>query len=229
MKTLGIIGGMSYESTAFYYQRINQRVNRRLGKNHSAKTVVFSVDFEEVVQQQKAGNWQQAGELLNHAALSLERAGADVLVLATNTMHKVAEAMMQNVKVPLIHIVEATARRIQAAGITKVGLLGTSYTMTDNLYPDILANYGIDVMTPPEDVQAEINRIIFDGLCLGKFSDKAKAYYLDAMQTLNTQGAGGMVLGCTEIGLLVQQTDTEIPLFDTAQIHIEAAVDKILE
>lgn len=228
MKTLGIIGGMSYESTAFYYQTLNQLVNNRLGKNHSAKTVVFSVDFEDIVQQQKSGDWQQAGELLNHAALSLERAGADVLVLATNTMHKVSEPMMENVTLPLIHIVEATAKRIQAAGITKVGLLGTSYTMTDSLYPDILANYGIAILTPPDDVQAEINRIIFEELCLGKFSDAAKTYYVDAMKSLNTQGADGMILGCTEIGLLVQQADTDIPLFDTAQIHIEAAVEAML-
>lgn len=228
MKTLGIIGGMSYESTAFYYQTLNRLVNHRLGKNHSAKALVFSVDFEEVIQQQKSGNWQQAGKLLNHAALSLEKAGADVLVLATNTMHKVAQPMMQNVKIPLIHIVEAVAQRIQVAGITTIGLLGTSYTMKDSLYPDILAKYGITVITPADDVQAEINRIIFDELCLGTFSDNAKAYYLDSMQALHTQGAEGMILGCTEIGLLVQQTDTNIPLFDTAVIHVETAVEAML-
>lgn len=228
MKTLGILGGMSAESTVSYYLNINRAVNQALGGNSSAKMLISSVNFGEIVQHQKQGNWQRAGEMLAEQAKLLEQAGAEGILLATNTMHKVAKQISDNISVPFLHILDCVADNIQAKGLSKIALLGTQFTMSDNFYRDGLIERGITPIVPDEAKQKEIHRIIFGELCLGKIESTSKEFYLETIKQLSKQGAEGVVLGCTEIGLLIQQSDCELPFFDTAELHSQMAVDFVL-
>ncbi|MDO4433807.1 MAG: aspartate/glutamate racemase family protein [Alysiella sp.] len=229
MKTLGIIGGMSPESTAIYYTQINRLVNARLGGNHSAKIILQSLEFEEIVQKQKSGDWQGAGAILAQSAKNLQNAGADAIVLATNTMHKVADLIEQNIDVPFLHILDAVAENIQHNQMHTVGLLGTRFTMQDDFYRGGLAARGIQTLVPNDEMQAEIHRIIFEELCVGKFTQASKKIYLNIINYLSKNGAQGVILGCTEIGLLINQNDTPLKLFDSTEIHIQKAVDFFLQ
>lgn len=229
MKTLGILGGMSPESTVTYYSEINRLINRAKGGNFSAPLLMVSVEFEEIVRYQKNGNWQKAGEALANAAQKLVRIGADGILLATNTMHKVAPQIIEAIDVPFLHIMDATANAIKAQGLDKIALLGTRFTMTDNFYRDGLLERGIQALVPNEETQQEIHRIIFEELCLGKILSQSKSFYLNAIEDLARQGAEGVILGCTEIGLLVQQQDSLLPFFDTAQLHSQMAAEFILQ
>ncbi|MEG9487057.1 aspartate/glutamate racemase family protein [Mannheimia indoligenes] len=228
MKTLGILGGMSAESTVSYYLNINRAVNQALGGNSSAKIFISSVNFEEIVQHQKQGNWQRAGEILAEQASLLEQAGAEGILLATNTMHKVANQITDNISVPFLHILDCVADSIQAKGLSKVALLGTQFTMSDNFYRDGLLERGITPIVPDESTQKEIHRIIFDELCLGKIEQNSKDFYLKTIKDLAVLGAEGVILGCTEIGLLIQQSESELPFFDTAELHSQMAVEFVL-
>lgn len=228
MKTLGMIGGMSPESTVLYYQIINREVNRRLGGNNSANIVMHSVNFAEIAVLQAQGNWQQAGVLLADSAQKLAQMGAEGLVLATNTMHKVADVIQAAVAIPLLHVVDATAAAIHAQGLDKVGLLGTRFTMSDGFYTQRMRELGITTVLPNEAQQAEIHRVIFEELCCNRFTDTAKRYYQQVVEDLQAQGAQGVILGCTEIGLLLQAQDCALPVWDSAVIHALAAVEWIL-
>ena len=228
MKTLGMIGGMSPESTVLYYQIINREVNRRLGGNNSANIVMHSVNFAEIAALQAQGNWQQAGVLLADSAQKLAQMGAEGLVLATNTMHKVADVIQAAVEIPLLHVVDATAAAIHAQGLDKVGLLGTRFTMSDGFYTQRMREFGIATVLPNEAQQAEIHRVIFEELCCNRFTDTAKRYYQQVVGDLQAQGAQGVILGCTEIGLLLQAQDCVLPVWDSAVIHAMAAVEWIL-
>ncbi len=229
MKTIGIIGGMSPESTVLYYQTINREINRRLGGNRSADLVMHSVDFERIAQMQRAGDWAAAGALLAESARKLQSIGADALVLATNTMHKVADEIQAAVQIPLLHVVDATTEAIQAQGLDAVGLLGTRFTMSDGFYTERMSRLGVRTLVPSEKQQAEIHRVIFEELCVGRIEAAAKTYYLNVIEDLQMQGAQGVILGCTEIGLLLQAEDSPLPLFDSADIHAQAAVAFILQ
>lgn len=224
MKTLGLIGGMSWESTLPYYRMINQEVRARLGGLHSAQLVLYSVDFAEIEQLQQAGDWSRAGERLGQAACSLKAAGAQGLVICTNTMHKVADAVEQAAQLPLIHIADATAAEILARGMTRVGLLGTRFTMEQDFYRGRLTQkFGIEVLTPDEQDRLDVHRIIYEELCLGTINPDSRRRYRAVMQRLAERGAQGIILGCTEIGLLVAQEDAAVPLFDTTALHARAA------
>lgn len=223
MKTIGLLGGMSWESTLPYYRIINQTVGRELGGLHSAKILLFSVDFHEIEILQHAGDWERAGAILAEAARRLESAGADFLVLCTNTMHKVAPAIMREIGIPLLHIADTTADAIQQAGIGTVGLLGTRFTMEDPFYRTRLEERGLRVLLPDAPERAEIHRVIYDELCRGEILDASRAAYERIMGRLVEEGAEGIILGCTEIGLLVRPERASVPLFDTAEIHARAA------
>ncbi|GLR10441.1 aspartate/glutamate racemase [Mixta theicola] len=225
MKTIGLLGGMSWESTALYYKIINQGINAQLGGLHSARLVMYSVDFYEIEQLQAAGNWQEAGEKLATAARSLQAAGADFIVLCTNTMHKVAPAIASAAALPLLHIADATAEAIKTAGLGKVGLLGTRFTMEQAFYKQRLqTEYGIDVLIPDESGRETVHQVIYQELCLGHINAASREKYRAVMADLVAQGAEAIIMGCTEITLLIDQQDATVPLFDTTQIHAEAAV-----
>lgn len=228
MKTLGIIGGMSPESTVIYYQKINRLVNHALGGNRSAPMVLASVDFEEIVKLQKSGNWQETGAILAEAAAKLEQIGAEGILLATNTMHKNAADIVAAVNVPFLHILDAAAEAVKARGIQTVGVLGTAFTMQDAFYRDGLAERGLAAVMPKAQAQKEIHRIIFEELCVGRILPESRAFYLETVQNLAEQGAQGVILGCTEIGLLIQNGDHALPFFDTAELHAEAAARFVL-
>lgn len=228
MKTIGMIGGMSWESSVEYYRLVNKEVKQRLGRLHSAKCILFSLDFEEIEALQAQGKWTEAGEVLAAAAVSLERAGADFVVICTNTMHKVAEAVEQKAGIPLLHIGDATAERVKSTGVRKVGLLGTRYTMEMDFYKSRISASGLDVLIPEERERAEINRIIFDELCLGEIHEESRVVFLKAIENLLKRGAEGIILGCTEIGMLIKEEDTSALLFDTTKVHALAAVEKAL-
>lgn len=226
MKTIGLIGGMSWESTVPYYRLINEGVKQRLGGLHSARIILYSVDFAEVEHLQRTGNWQVAGDLLAQAAHKLQGAGAEALVLCTNTMHKVADAIEAAVQIPLLHIVDPTAARIRQAGLGKVGLLGTRFTMEQDFYKARLQQrHGLQVLVPPAPDRDEVHRIIYEELCLGLVRDDSRSVYQRVMADLVAQGAQAIILGCTEIALLVAQNDASVPLFDTTAIHAQATVD----
>ena len=230
MKTMGLIGGMSWESSIEYYRIINQETRKRLGGLHSAKSIMLSVDFAEIEALQDQGRWDEAGTLLTTAGQNLEAGGADFVVLCTNTMHKVAADIQANIHIPLLHIADATARKIKQEGIARIALLGTRFTMEEDFYKGRLTRTsGLDVLIPEPDEIATVNRIIYDELCVGKILQDSKAAYAQIMEGLVKKGAQGIILGCTEIGLLVQQTDSTVPLFDTTEIHAEAAVAFALE
>ena len=225
MKTIGLLGGMSWESTALYYRMINEGVNAQLGGLHSARLVMYSVDFYEIEQLQATGDWQQAGEKLAAAAGSLQAAGADFIVLCTNTMHKVVPAIATATSLPLLHIADATAEAIQTAGIRKVGLLGTRFTMEQAFYKQRLQdNYGIEVVIPNESGRETVHQVIYQELCLGHINAASREKYRAVMAELVDQGAEAIIMGCTEITLLIDQQDATVPLFDTTQIHAKAAV-----
>lgn len=228
MKTLGILGGMSPASTATYYTVINQKINAIKGANSTAPIILYSVDFEQIVKCQKAGDWQKSGEILADIAVKLEQIGADGILLATNTMHKNAPEILAKLTVPFLHIVEATAHAIITKKIDTVALLGTQFVMEQDFYKDGLAKFGIKTIIPNEQDRADIHRIIFEELCVGQIHENAKQRYLQIIATLKSQGAKGVILGCTEIGLLISQDDLDIPVFDTAQLHADMAVDFIL-
>lgn len=225
MKTLGLIGDMSWESTATYYRLLNEHAKAALGGLHSARLVLVSVDFAEVEALQACGDWDAAGALLARACRQLEAAGADAVVLCTNTMHKVAPAMQAATDLPFLHIGDATAAAIQAAGLDCVGLLGTRFTMEQDFYRARLEARGIRVLVPEADDRATVHRIIYDELCLGDIRPASRAAYLDIIGRLAAAGARGVVLGCTEIPLLVSTADTALPLFDTTALHARFAAD----
>lgn len=225
MRTLGLLGGMSWQSTLPYYRYVNERVREKLGGLHSAKLVLYSVDFAEIERLQHIGDWATAGRVLADAAQALERAGAEALVLCTNTMHCVLDAIEPAIGIPVLHIADATARRIRAAGIEKVGLLATRFTMEQDFYRGRLERNGLAVLVPDADERVEIHRIIYDELCLGAIRESSAATYRKIMANLVARGVEGLILGCTEVGLLVGAEDTTVPVFDTARIHAEDAVD----
>ena len=226
MKTIGMIGGMSWESTLEYYRIVNQEVKARLGGLHSAKCLLYSVDFEEIERLQHENQWEEAGNVLGRAAQGLEKGGADFILICTNTMHKVAEAVEAGVSIPLLHLADATAEKIKEDGLKKIALLGTRFTMEEDFYKGRLVdNFGLDVMIPNESEMDVVHRVIYDELCLGQINSNSRKKYLDVIDRLKDEGAEGVILGCTEIGLLVKQEDTDIPLFDTTEIHARAAVE----
>jgi len=226
MKTIGLLGGMSWESTQGYYRAINQGIRNKLGGLHSAKIAMYSVDFDPIEKLQHAGNWQGTAEILSEAAKRIEAAGADVLLICTNTMHKVAPEIEAAINIPLLHIADATAEVLIEDGIKKVGLLGTAFTMEQDFYKGRLThNYGLEVLVPNETDRAIIHKVIYEELCLGIIKPESKAEYLRIIGTLAEQGAEAVILGCTEIGMLVTQSDTKIKLLDTTAIHAEKAVD----
>ncbi|MDR0805581.1 MAG: aspartate/glutamate racemase family protein [Enterobacteriaceae bacterium] len=226
MKIIGLIGGMSWESTIPYYRHINETIKQRLGGLHSAKVVLYSVDFQEVEQLQHQGNWLAAGALLAQAAKSLEAAGADFLVICTNTMHKVYDQVAQSVAIPLCHIADATADIIRHDGLQTVGLLGTRFTMEQDFYKGRLSqHHGINVIIPDEADREIVHRVIYQELCLGKIEPQSRQEFSRIMQQLADNGAEGIILGCTEIGLLVSAEDANIPLYDTAEIHAVQAAE----
>ncbi|MDR9891533.1 aspartate/glutamate racemase [Pseudenterobacter timonensis] len=229
MKTIGLLGGMSWESTIPYYRLINEGIKARLGGLHSASLILHSVDFHEIEACQASGDWDKAGEILAGAAAGLQRAGAEGIVLCTNTMHKVAAQIEARCPLPFLHIADATGRAITAAGMDRVALLGTRYTMEQDFYRGRLRErFAIDSLIPDTEERERINRIIFEELCLGTFSDAARHYYLQAIAGLAKQGAQGVIFGCTEIGLLIPVAESPIPVFDTAAIHAADAVDFML-
>jgi aspartate racemase len=226
MKTLGLLGGMSWESTVPYYRTINETVRERLGGLHSAQLVLFSVDFEEIERLQRSGDWDTAGQRLAQAARAVEAAGAELLVLCTNTMHKVAPAIEQAVRIPLLHIADPTGAAIRTAGLRTVGLLGTRFTMEQDFYRDRLRErHGIDVLLPPPADRDLVHRVIYEELCLGQVRNGSRAAYRRMMADLARQGAQAIILGCTEITLLVSARDAQVPLFDTTALHARAAAE----
>ncbi|MCP8464362.1 aspartate/glutamate racemase family protein [Pseudomonas sp. ZM23] len=229
MNTIGLIGGMSWESTIPYYRQINQTIKERLGGLHSAKIVLYSVDFHDIERLQHAGDWDAAGRMLADAARALKAAGADFLVLCTNTMHKVAPAIEAAVDIPLLHIADPTAEAIREAGITTVGLLGTRFTMEQAFYKDRLAErFGLQVLTPPDKEREVVHRIIYEELCLGRILDESREAYRQVIASLQERGAQAVILGCTEISLLVGPQDAKVPLFDTTAIHARQAAERAL-
>lgn len=228
MRTIGLIGGMSWESTAEYYRILNERTRERLGGLHSARCLLHSVDFAEIEQLQVQGRWAEAGELLAAAARSLEAAGADLLLICTNTMHKVADSVEAAVSIPLLHLADATASAVRAAGLRRVGLLGTAFTMEQDFYRGRLAAGGLDVRVPDAEGRALVHRVIYEELCLGIVRDASRAAYRQVVEDLVAEGAEGVILGCTEIELLIGPEDSPVPVFPTARLHAEAAVDAAL-
>ena len=229
MKTIGLLGGMSWESTLPYYRHINEAVRERLGGLHSARLVLYSLDFHEIEALQRQGDWAAAGTLLADAARRLESAGADFLLLCTNTMHKVADAIEAASALPLLHIADPTAAAIQAAGLQRVGLLGTRFTMEQPFYRERLEDrHGIQVLVPDEPDRAEVHRVIYEELCRGVVSEASRQAYRQVITRLVARGAQAVILGCTEIGLLVRADDAEVPLFDTCVLHAQAAAERAL-
>ena len=229
MKTIGLIGGLSWESSIEYYRIINEAVKDRLGGLHSAKCILHSVDFAEVEPLQHEGLWDEAAKHMVYAARSVETGGADFLVLCTNTMHKTAGEIEKQTSIPLLHIADATARTVRDHGLTTVGLLGTRFTMEDDFYKGRLVDkHSLAVIVPNDTQRRTVHQVIYDELCLGVTHQASRQKYVEIMDDLVSQGAEAMILGCTEIGLLVQSDDCQVPVFDTARIHAEAAVDLAL-
>lgn len=226
MKTIGLLGGMSWESTLGYYRAINEGVRNTLGGLHSAQIVMYSVDFEPIEQLQHAGDWKGTAKILAEAAQNIQAAGADILLICTNTMHKVAPEIESAIQIPLLHIADATAEVLVSGGIKTVGLLGTAFTMEQEFYKGRLtSNYGLQVLAPNEEDRAIVHEVIYQELCLGNIEPDSKAEYLRIIDALATQGAEAVILGCTEIGMLVNQTNTNVRLFDTTAIHAAKAVE----
>ncbi|MFD7511634.1 aspartate/glutamate racemase family protein [Streptomyces sp. NPDC059853] len=228
MRTIGLIGGMSWESTASYYRMLNELTRERLGGLHSARCVLYSVDFAEIAELQTEGRWQEAGEILADAAGSLERAGADLVLICANTMHKVADQVTAAVSVPLLHLADATAEAVRAAGVNEVGLLGTAFTMEQDFYRARLETQGLKVRIPDAEDRALVHRVIYDELCRGVVRDASREEFRQVIGRLVGDGAEGVILGCTELELLIGQSDSPVPVFPTARLHAEAAVDAAL-
>jgi aspartate racemase len=226
MKTIGLVGGMSWESTQEYYRIINQRVKERAGGFHSGKVVLYSVDFEEVESRQHQGRWDELTDLMIDAARRVERAGAECLLICTNTMHLMAEDVQKAIQIPILHIVDVTAAAVRDRGLKTVGLLGTRFTMEKDFYKGRLrSKHGLEVLIPEEEERVLIHGILYDELCLGKIREASKEAFRKIIAGLEGRGAQGIILGCTEIPLIVKQEDYELPIFDTTAIHAEAAVD----
>jgi aspartate racemase len=229
MKTIGLIGGMSWESSIEYYRIINEAVRARLGGLHSAKSIMYSVDFAEIETLQQQGKWDEATDLMIDAAQRVERGGADFVIICTNTMHKMADEVQNHIQIPLLHIADATAEKIKARGLKRIGLLGTRFTMEEDFYRGRLTEkQGLEVIIPTERERDIVHRVIFDELCLGEIREPSKEQYVRIMDHLVRDGAEGIILGCTEISLLIQEEDNQIPLFDTTKIHAVAAVEYAL-
>ena len=229
MKTIGLIGGMSWESSIEYYRIINELTKAKLGGLHSAKSLMASVDFAEIEVLQHEGRWEEASALMVESARSLERGGADFVVLCTNTMHKSAEEIQAGIRIPFLHIADATAQVVKKSGIQKIGLLGTRFTMEEDFYKGRLSqNFSLDVLIPNAQGREIVHRVIYDELVLGKIEIRSKEKYLEIIEQMVSAGAEGIILGCTEIGLLVHQEDSQVPLFDTTRIHAESAVEYAL-
>ena len=229
MKTIGLLGGMSWESTVTYYQMINTVMKEKLGGLHSAKCLLYSVDFQELEEHLTKGEWDKIEEVLTKAAQNLEKAGADFIVICTNTMHKVAAGIADQISVPLLHIADVTGNELIAHQIHKAALLGTKYTMELDFYKSMLQSKGIEVMIPDEEDRIRINDIIFQELCLGVVRDESKQTFLDIIEALSEKGAEGIILGCTEIGMIVSQQDTAVPIFDTTELHGRKAAEFAIE
>ena len=229
MKTIGLIGGMSWESSLEYYRILNQTTKTNLGGLHSAKCILYSLDFAEIETLQHQGRWQEAAQLMIAAGQSLERAGADFVILCTNTMHKLADEIQENIRIPLLHIADATAQKIRAAGLNKIGLLGTRYTMESDFYKGrLIDKHGLNIITPNRAEREAIHRVIYEELCLGTVKQDSREQYVRIMDRLVRSGAEGIILGCTEIELLVHNGDSRVPLFPTTKIHAIAAVEYAL-
>ncbi len=227
-KTLGIIGGMSWESTQSYYRLINEGIKEKLGGLHSADILLHSVDLAPIATLQAQGRWEELGDIMLNSGKRLKAGGVDGILIATNTMHKVAEQVQAATSLPLIHIADATANVIKQQNLTKIALLGTQFTMTEDFYKQRLIDAGLQVLIPDTDARAEVHRIIYDELCQGQLLDSSRQYYQQVIESLAKQGAEGVILGCTEIGLLIKQVDSPIPVFDTTVIHAAAAVQFLL-
>jgi len=229
MKTIGLLGGMSWESTELYYRRINEGVKAKLGGFHSARIAMVSVDFQEIETLQHQGDWLGAGQILAQASKQIEAAGADFLLICTNTMHKVVPQIEAEINIPILNIADATAKRIKKVGLKTIGLLGTNFTMEQDFYKGrLIESYGLNVLVPPKADREIVHQIIYDELCLGQINNASRNEYLRIMANLQSQGAEGIIEGCTEIVMLVQQHHTAIPLFDTTSIHTEEAVLKAI-
>jgi aspartate racemase len=225
MKTIGLLGGMSWESTELYYRLINEGIKAQLGGLHSARIAMVSVDFQEIEEMQHIGNWAGAGQALAQAAKKVEAAGADFLLICTNTMHKVVPQIQEAISIPILHLADATAKRIKAAGMNTIGLLGTNFTMEEDFYKGRLTEkYELNVLVPPKSDREIVHSVIYDELCMGQVQDESRDKFLGIIKDLRDRGAEGIVEGCTEIVMLVQQQHTNIPLFDTTSIHAEEAV-----
>jgi len=229
MKTIGLLGGMSWESTELYYRWINEETKRRLGGLHSAPIAMVSVDFQEIEELQHRGDWAAAGDILAKKARQVEAAGADLLLICTNTMHKVAAEVEAAIRIPLLHIADATAKRIKQSGMRTVGLLGTKFTMEQDFYKGRLERQGLDVLVPSEADREIVHRVIYEELCLGDVRESSRNEYLRIIEQLSAAGAEGVIEGCTEIVMLVQQQHTHVPLFDTTAIHAQEAVAEALK
>ncbi|MGF2734569.1 aspartate/glutamate racemase family protein [Marinobacter sp. DUT-1] len=228
MKTIGLLGGMSWESTQTYYRLLNEGVKERLGGLHSAKLILYSVDFAEIEALQHQGKWAETANILSRAARALEQAGADFLVIGTNTMHKVAPEIEKSIGIPLLHIADATAGVLKRDGVSSVGLLGTRFTMEQEFYRERLEQTGIQVIIPDEPERELIHRVIYEELCQGEIIQASKQAYLEIVASLAERGAQAVILGCTEIGLLIRQEDTSVSLYDTTELHAAQAVEKAL-
>jgi amino-acid racemase len=230
MKTIGLIGGMSWESSLEYYRIINEEVKRKLGGLHSAKILMYSVDFEEIEKAQHQGKWDEATKLMIEAAQRLEKGGVDFVVICSNTMHKMSGEVQKNIRIPLLHIGDATAEKIKEASFKKVGLLGTRFTMEEDFYKGrLMGRYGLEVVIPDEKGRQIVHDIIYKELCLGVIKTSSKGQFCEIIQNLVKDGAEGIILGCTEIPLLIKQEDVKVPLFDTTRIHAESVVEYALK
>ena len=229
MKTIGLLGGMSWESTIPYYRIINEEVHNTLGGLHSAKIILYSVEFDEIEKCQSGNRWEESGQILGKAAKGIEAAGADFILICTNTMHKVAPQIASMIQIPIIHIADATADELDKCHIKRVGLLGTKYTMTQDFYKNRLTDRGIEVLIPDEADVETVNTVIFDELCVGKIREESRKEFQRIIEKLKEDGAEGVILGCTEIGLLIQQSDVSVPVFDTPVIHARKAARIAME
>jgi aspartate racemase len=230
MKTIGLLGGMSWESTETYYRLVNEGVKARLGGLHSARLILYSVDFQEIEELQGAGDWEGAGELLGEAARRVEMAGADFLLICTNTMHRVADEVERNITIPLLHIADATGEAVRSRGMERVGLIGTRFTMEQDFYRGRLRErFGLKILIPPADERQRVHDVIFQELCLGRIDQNSRTDYYRIIESLADAGAEAVILGCTEISLLVRPEDTPVALLDTTRIHAETAVAAALE
>ena len=228
MRTIGLLGGMSWESSAEYYRLLNEQVRDRLGGLHSARCILHSVDFAEIEQLQVRDEWERAGEVLAEAAAGVQRAGAELVLLCTNTMHKVADAVEAAIDVPFLHLADATARAVHRAGTTTVGLLGTAFTMEQDFYRGRLESLGLEVLVPDAEDRAEVHRIIYEELCVGVLEDRSRSELVEVVRRMADRGAQGAILGCTELELLLGPDDAPVPVFPTTRLHVEAAVELAL-